>query len=87
MDIPAVGFDFRERNDFAFYAGRGIEWVDRRDSLLSAIARCLLDAPTRARLADERAASKEYFNGPNDGMASERCVDAIEQKVAMRRAA
>lgn len=87
MDIPAVGFDFRERNDFAFYQGRGIEWVSSRGSLLPAMARCLLDAPTRSRLSLERESAKHYFNGPNDGKAIERCIDAIEEKILIRRAA
>ena len=78
LDIPAIGFDFRERNDFRFYPARGIEWVERRDDLLPAMLRCLLDRPTKNRLATERESAKHYFNGPNDGRATQRAADAIE---------
>lgn len=84
LDIPALGFDFRERNDFAFYPGLGIEWCDKRDRLLSAMGRCLLDSTTKDRLAMERVEAKHYFNGPHDGKAAERCVAAVERVVAGR---
>lgn len=87
LGIPSVGFDFREYNDFAFYRGRGIEWIGKRENLKFAIGKCLLDAPTKARLQTERDTSQTYFNGPNDGHAAERCVEIIEQMVAQRRAA
>lgn len=79
LGIPAIGFDFRERNDHAFHLGKGIEWVDRRADMLPAITRCLLDRPTRDRLAEERETAAVYFNGPNDGQAALRCVAAIER--------
>lgn len=78
MGIPALGFDFRERNDFAFYQGLGIEWVSRRSMLREAMSRCLLDRSTRERLARERENAAYYFNGPNDGRAAERCADILE---------
>lgn len=87
LDVPSVGFDFRERNDFDFYRCRGIEWVDKRDELIESMARCLLDRKTKERLATERQAAKHYFNGPNDGKAALRCVDAVEAAVLARRAA
>lgn len=87
LDIPAVGFDFREWNDQRFYLGRGIEWVEQRDQLLAAMTRCLLDAPTKERLATERQSAKTYFNSANDGKATERCVSTIERLVAERMAA
>lgn len=87
LAIPAVGFDFRERNDFAFYQRRGIEWVSQRDKLRTAMAACLLDAQTKERLATERLTAQPYFNHLCDSGASERCVRQIEQIVARRRAA
>lgn len=84
LGIPCVGFDFRERNDFAFYPGLGIEWCDRRDRLLETISRTLLDFPTKERLKMERVKARHYFNGPDDGHAAERCVAAIERVVAAR---
>jgi CDP-glycerol glycerophosphotransferase (TagB/SpsB family) len=87
LDIPTIGFDFRERNDFAFYPAKGIEWIAKREALPSSMLRCLLDAPTKARLAEERVGAKTYFNSANDGHAAERCVAAIEERVAKRRAA
>jgi hypothetical protein len=87
LAIPCVGFDFREYNDFAFYAGRGIEWCAQRDKLKHAMASCLLDSRVKDRLATERLTAQPYFNGPNDGHAAERCVQQIEQIVEQRRAA
>lgn len=84
LDIPCVGFDFRERNDFAFYPNRGIEWCADRAAMLPTITRTLLDAPTKLRLAEERVSAKPYFNGPHDGRAAERCVASIERVVAAR---
>ncbi len=84
MDIPCVGFDFRERNDHAFYPDLGIEWCEKRADLLPTMTRCLLDATTKQRLADERMTAKTYFNGPNDGHAAERCVSSIERVHATR---
>lgn len=84
LDIPALGFDFRERNDFAFYPNLGIEWCSDRLKLLETMTRCLLDFPTKDRLNTEREAAKHYFNGPNDGLAAERCTTTIEQVVSAR---
>ena len=81
-DLPAVGFDFRERNDFDFYRGLGIEWVDRPADLSPAMARCLLDKDTRDRLAAERERGKAYFNDACDGRATERVIAAISQRAA-----
>lgn len=82
MDKPAVGFDFRARNDFDFYRGLGIEWVSEPRDLMNAMTRCLLDRDTRDRLAVERERGKVYFNHICDGRATGRVVDAIEQVVA-----
>jgi hypothetical protein len=84
LGIPALGFDFRERNDFAFHLGKGIEWVSERADLLPAITRCLLDRKTRDRLAEEREVAASYFNGPNDGQAALRAVATIERVVKER---
>lgn len=84
LDIPCVGFDFRERNDFAFYQNLGIEWCSDRKKLLETMSHALLDQQTKQRLVSERIAAKAYFNGPNDGRASERCVATIERVVAAR---
>lgn len=83
-DIPTIGFSFREWNDHRFTPGKGIEWVERRDDLLGCMARCILDHATKRRLADERAAAKHYFNGPNDGKATRRVVDTIERLAVSR---
>lgn len=83
-DIPAIGFSFREWNDHRFNAGRGIEWVEKRDDLLGCMARCILDHATKERLADERTAAKHYYNGPNDGHATERMVSTIEKLTTSR---
>lgn len=83
-DIPAVCFSFREWNDHRFHAGRGVECVERREDLLPAMARCLLDGEVKDRLAEERIAAKHYYNGLNDGHATERVVDTIEKLAAQR---
>ena len=83
-DIPSVCFSFREWNDHRFHSGKGVECIEKREDLLAAMARCLLDAPTKDRLAQERVAAKHYFNGPNDGHATERVLNTIE-KLAVSR--
>ena len=83
-DIPAICFSFREWNDHRFHAGKGVECIERREDLLGSMARCLLDAPTKDRLASERVAAKHYYNGPNDGCATERVVTRIEELSARR---
>src|SRR6185369_6390627 len=82
MDLPAVGFDFRERNDFDFYRSLGIEWVMRPADLSPVMTRCLLDKDTRDRLAHERERAKTYFNDACDGKATERVIAAIAQIAA-----
>jgi hypothetical protein len=84
LDIPAVMFEFRERNDFSWFKGYGAELVAHREDLYSAMARCLLDKATKERLAAERPLGREYFNYKCDGKAGERCVQFIEQVVAER---
>jgi CDP-glycerol glycerophosphotransferase (TagB/SpsB family) len=81
LDKPCVMFDFRARNDFPWFQGYGIECVSKRDEMYPAIARCLLDKPTRRRLAHERPRGREYFNGACDGKAGERAVAFIEKVV------
>lgn len=83
-DIPSICFSFREWNDHKFHAGRGVECIERRDDLLGCMARCILDHATKLRLADERAAAKHYYNGPNDGQATQRVADTIEKLAASR---
>lgn len=83
-DIPAICFSFREWNDHGFHSGKGVECIGKREELLGAMARCLLDRSTKDRLADERVAAKHYFNGPNDGKATERVAETIEKLASSR---
>ena len=81
LDLPVVMFEFREYNDFAWFQNKGAELVEKREDLLPAMTRALLDNGTRRRLATERQEAKHYFNGPCDGKAGQRCVKAIEEVV------
>jgi len=81
MDKPTVGFDFRERNDFAFYEDKAIAWESDPKNLMYTMSAALLDGTVKARMTADRPKAKWYFNNACDGHAAQRCVDAIRDRI------
>ena len=81
MDKPTVGFDFRERNDFAFYWDKGIAWEADPGNLMHTMSAVLLDKGVKRKMTADRPAAKWYFNNACDGHAAQRCVDAIRDRI------
>lgn len=82
--IPAVVFEYRGFNDLDFYENKGFLKVTDPSKLAENIASALLDSDVKNRLRKEQDTAVEFFLGPQDGMAAQRCCDIIHARVASR---
>lgn len=83
--IRSIVIEFRPYNDHGFFKGRGFVPCSQPSQLEVEIGRLLLDRAYKAKLDAEMTANKFFWAGPNDGMASERCCDVIEERVNARK--